>query len=195
MLFITGCSCDEQYLCPPLSPEGIEWINKMHAFGDTIEYQNNLGETIQFQFETTEISSSELKNACHQEIFSCHCDRECFTYGNLIYQPDSSDPKKLYFRYAIDEIIYNESVSSKNYSYTIYDLRGNINNYFSPSETDSFYTSIDIEGIIYNNVYVFSVDTNLSYYTNQKVWKSYISIDDGIIAFWKRPSNLIFVRQ
>jgi len=195
LLFLTSCSCDQQYLCPPLSDSGIEWINNMHSYGDTIEYRSSLGETFEFHLKSKEISPSSLEEGCYRSGLRCYCNLECNVYGNLEYEPDSTNPKLLLYRYWIDERFYNGVLSSKYYSFTIFDLRRTISNQFSESATDSFYTSLTIDTISYNNVYVFAVDTTLEYYTDRKVWKSYITLEEGIIAFWERPSNSLFIRQ
>jgi hypothetical protein len=197
MLFITGCSCDEQYLCPPLSDKGIDWIEKMHTYGDTIEYRNSLGGTFKFHFTSTEISPSFISEGCYRDRFKCYCESECSSYGNLVYEPEVSDSNLVQYRYWIDERRYHGNISSTFYSFNIFDLRRsiNLNSQNFESIADSFYNSINIDGNLHNNIFVFAVDTNLEYYTDQKVWKSYISIEEGIVAFWERPSNTLFVRQ
>lgn len=194
-MFLSACSCEEQYICPPLSNSGTEWINKMHAYGDTIEYRNSLGESFKFNLKLKELSPSNLIDACQRQGFQCDCQRLCNAFGNLNYEPDSQYSNRSFYDYGIYERSFNGITSFINYSFNIFDLSSSINDEYYLSNQDSFYTSFTIDTTTYNNVFVFTVDTSLEYTSDQKVWKSYISIEEGIIAFWERPSNTLFVRQ
>lgn len=196
ILFITGCRCDDPVLCPPLSDAGIEWINKMHNLGDTVVYQNNFGENLKFYLSAKEISPSSLTNACDRDGFRCNCETACSAYGTLQYEPDSNYSVQNYYNYRIYESYNKGTISLQRYSFTIFDLSRNLydlNN--ALGEADSFYTSLTIDTSVYSNVHVFSVDTTISFNENKKVWKAYISFEEGIIAFWERPSNTLFIRQ
>lgn len=191
LVFISGCSCDPTY-CGELSPVGKNWIESMEQFGDTVTYRAASGESYTFYLYEKKFNTPRNLN-CDDKPFSCWCESQCSKYGNLYYRTDSliTDYYSLTYHYNEQEgsigPVYSISAGVFDISRSYYHDKS----YYYP--TDSFLTSITFNNHTYSNVFALTSDTIL--YPNQIVWKTYYSHTHGIIAFWLRPSQEIFVRD
>ncbi len=186
----SGCGCDPTY-CDELSPVGKNWIENIQQFGDSVTYRAASGAKYTFHLYKKEFNTPRYLN-CDDKPFSCWCESQCSKYGNLYYKTDS-----LVNNYGL-RYTYRENEGSLGAPYTIlayiFDFRSryyNDKSYYYPS--DSFLTSITLNNHTYYNVFALTNDTIVE--PDKMVWKTYYTHTRGIIAFWLRPDQEIFVRD
>lgn len=187
----SGCGCDPTY-CGELSPVGKNWIESMEQFGDTVTYSTASGASYTFHLNEKKFNTPRNLN-CDDKVFSCWCESQCSKYGNLYYQTDSLIDEYYGLSYS-----YHEQEGSKgspfHISARVIDFWGSYyhdKSYYYP--TDSFLTSVILDNQTYYNVIALTNDTIT--YPDKIVWKTYYSHTHGIIAFFLRPSQELFIRD
>jgi hypothetical protein len=189
-MIISGCRCDPTY-CPELSDVGKNWIESMEHFGDTITYRSSSGAIYTFHLYEKRFNTPRNLN-CDDKVFSCWCESQCSKYGNLYYRTDSLIDEYYGLNYS-----YHEQEGSIGPPYSIsagvFDFSASYHAEMSFYPSDSIFQSITFNNHTYYNVFALTTDTIL--YPQKIVWKTYYSQTHGIIAFWLRPSQEIFIRD
>ncbi len=190
-----GCTCDENVECPPLTQNSINFLERMIEHGDTINYVNADSEMIQFYGKNFWFTLDNLQPCKAKETFKCNCDYPCQSTGEVSYRNDSTTET---LSYSIREEWYKGKMTYSVISLFLFDWSTSYMNPEQPgyySSEDTLFATIQIDGHTYHNVRKMSLDTTAEYLTDNLVWRTYFSVNDGLIAFMKRPSQKLYVRQ
>jgi len=194
VLTLTACSCEKSFNCPPLSQNGIIWLGNLYNDGDSITFGSSSNEKIKLHRTTNHFTDPYIiQESCESEGFKCNCDHDCTADGYFVYESDTINNLKHTLMYRYGDKSSNNGIYYSSFGFTMDDLSVSYYVPYQNSPSDSFFTSIEINGQTYQDIYVTTLDTVR--FSELSVWKSYFSRNEGLIAFWKRPLQQLFVRE
>jgi hypothetical protein len=183
LFFFAGCNCDKEFHCGSVSAEGSQWI---HAdSNDVFLFADGAGDTMSFRVQNISASNPTVYNSCKKNEFGgCDCEERCQVYKSFFAQSDSSGEKAGAFSQNLLEETMGKIVNRTDTYFYVLDFYKDINitNPITLETGDSLYISLTLGNKIYNDVYMLKHDTLNSIYENKRVFKIYVTKNDGVVG-------------
>jgi hypothetical protein len=179
-----------------LSDTALSWLNH----NDTIRYISSSGSRIKFIISSKNNSEPyQMKSCSKNGLGGCNCSHNyCESSGNFLAISDSTINGDNEYFVRIDEVSNdNKSNESSKLNYTIFDF-GNQIDLLKPTElsiNDSLSPSLVVGSYTYSNVYIQMIDTTMTSYLNNNIWKVYYTQLNGIIGFRTRQNQAFYYRE
>lgn len=184
MLYLfSGCNCDKEFHCGSVSAESASWIHG--DSGEVFMFSDGAGDTLSFKVQNVLASDPFDYNPCKKnELGGCDCEERCEVSKSFFAQSDSTGEKAGTFSQNVLEETFGKITSSVNTYFYVLDFYKDIHvtNPVKLEVGDTLYPNLTLGNKNYTDVYMLKHDTLNALYANKRVYKIYITKDDGVVG-------------
>ncbi len=192
-LFMSNCSCDETYTCPPIQPQ-FEYLISV-APDDSQLYTTLSNDSLRF-YVTDRNYSPRYEEKCRKRRYSgCECI-DCQAYAFFLASCDTTFTKKNHYLLRIDESSTDANImvsSGLSIDFLNFKVYFNLMDANIIQPIPIFSPLLQLNGKTFTNVFYFKQDTTNISIAQLPIWELFYTENEGVIGFSARQNQKTYI--